>query len=341
MHKDHRPVDRDFPTVDSEKLKCAIDRCRLIKDDHEIACIRRANEISTIAHRAVLANITRFKSEAQIRGIFEDACISKGAKQSYGVIAASGENAGVLHYMKDNEPLRGRQLVLLDAGGEYQCYASDVTRTFPISGSWPSHEAKNVYMVVQTMQDSCIERCRPGVKMFDLYMISRKIAIDGLLMLGILHNGTAEEIYDAGTSVGFFPHGLGHHVGLEVHDVLEIPIMRYAGLQQQESVARHMAEQPPLEEGMVVTIEPGIYFNRYELHRAYLSDPVHSKYINRQVLEQYWAVGGVRIEDDILITSSGYENLTTAPKGEAALDVIRTGSRSRHLADESDNSDSL
>lgn len=327
LHKDHHPVDIEFLNTDSTKLQCAIELCRVIKDSHEIACIRKANEISAVAHRAVLANIGRFKSEAQIQGIFEDACISKGAKQAYPVIAASGENAGTLHYTKNNEPLQGRQFICLDAGGEYQCYASDVTRTFPICGSWPSHEAKNIYGIVQMMQEHCIERLKPGVKMYDLHTLAHKIAIAGLLALGILHNGTEEAIFEAGTSRGFYPHGLGHHVGLEVHDVLTLPIMRYSSQEQPELLAPCRADQPPLEEGMVVTVEPGIYFSRYELHRAYLSSPIHSKYINRKVLEQYWAVGGVRIEDDILITSSGYENLTTAPKGEAAIDVMRECAR--------------
>lgn len=141
----------------------------MIKDHHEIACIRRANKISASAHRAVLRNITRFKNEAQIQGIFVDVCITKGAKQSYSVIAGSGENAGTLHYIKNNEPLKDRQLVCLDAGAEFEAYASDVTRTFPTSGSWPSNEARNIYSLVQLMQETCIKQLRPGVKMIDLH----------------------------------------------------------------------------------------------------------------------------------------------------------------------------
>ena len=304
----------------------------MIKDHHEIACIRQANKISTLAHRAVLRSIARFKNEAQIQGLFVDVCITESAKQSYSVIAGSGENAGTLHYVKNNEPLKGRQLVCLDAGAEFQCYASDVTRTFPISGSWPSNEARNIYSLVQLMQETCIKQLRPGVKMIDLHKDAHKIATAGLLSLGLLHNGTHHEILRVGTSRAFFPHGLGHHLGLDVHDVNGIPIMRYRGkgspiLDITTARAPCLPDQPALEEGMVVTIEPGIYFSRYELCRAWLHSPIHSKYINQEVLEKYWAVGGVRIEDDILITANGYENLTTAPKGEAALEIIRNGSR--------------
>ena len=282
-----------------------------------------------------MRNVGRFRSEAQIQGIFEDACISKGAKQSYPVIAASGENAGTLHYAKNNEPLKGRQFVCLDAGAEFRCYTSDVTRTFPISGSWPSHEAKNIYGIVQMMQEHCIEGLHPGVKMYDLHILAHKIAIAGLLALGILHNGTEAEIFEAGTSRGFYPHGLGHHLGLETHDVLDIPIMHYSMNDTSALVTPFKDDdQPPLEEGMVITIEPGIYFSRYELNRAYLSSPIHSKYINQTVLEDYWAVGGVRIEDDLLITADGYENLTKTPKGEAALEIIRQGSHGSYRLEE-------
>jgi len=340
LHEDHRPEGKKFPKVDSEKLKHAIDLCRVIKDHYEIACIRRANEISASAHRAVLKNVTRFRNEAQIQGIFVDVCITKGAKQSYSVIAGSGENAGTLHYVKNNEPLKGRQLVCLDAGAEFQCYASDVTRTFPISGSWPSNEAKSIYYLVKMMQEVCITQLRPGIKMIDLHKEAHKVAIAGLLGLGLLHNGTDDEILKAGTSRAFFPHGLGHHLGLDVHDVNAVPIMRYTGedsaiLDITTARAPCLPEQPPLEDGMVITIEPGIYFSRYELNRAWLHSPIHSKYINKDALEKYWAVGGVRIEDDILITTGGYQSLTIAPKGEEALDLIRNGSR----CNETENTD--
>ena len=313
-------------------LLSAIDACRIIKDSHEISLIRRANAVSDIAHRAVLKYICRFKNEAQIEGIFTDACISRKSKQAYSIIAGSGENAGTLHYVKNDEPLKGRQLVCLDAGAEVECYASDVTRTFPISGSWPSQEAKDIYEIVQLMQESCISKLKPGVKMLDLHILAHQIAIDGLLKLGIFHNASSEELYEAGTSKGFYPHGLGHHLGLDVHDVLNLPVLKYVEeecpvLDATTSLSPCTSDQPELEEGMVVTIEPGIYFSRYELERAYLSSPVHSKFINREVLDRYWAVGGVRIEDDILITAAGYENLTTAPKGEEALEIIRNGSK--------------
>lgn len=212
--------------VDSTQLQIAADAARMIKDSHEIKLIRKANEITAKAHREVLSNILKFKNEAQVEAIFLDACVAEDAKhQAYEVIAASGENASTLHYIKNDEPLEGRQLMCLDAGCEWECYASDVTRTFPISGAWPSKEAKEIYDLVQNMQTACISRLAPGVRFLDLHVLAHQIAIQGLMNLGILRNGDPEEIYRAGTSRAFFPHGLGHHLGLEVHDVGQKSLM--------------------------------------------------------------------------------------------------------------------
>ncbi|ORY16418.1 hypothetical protein BCR34DRAFT_105189 [Clohesyomyces aquaticus] len=337
----------DFPKeVDTTSLQLAINLARLIKDDHEIKRIRKANDISSKAHRKVLASIKKFKNEAQVEGLFLDVCISGGAReQAYGVIAASGPNAGTLHYDANNEDFEDRQLICLDAGCEWDLYASDITRTFPLSGEWPSKEAKDIYSLVQKMQESCIDKLAPGVRYLDLHIQAHQIAIEGLLKLGILHNGTSEEIYKAGTSRAFFPHGLGHHVGLEVHDPGQADLMSmtrgnptYVQAPSLFPKDFHLpvydlttcrspvdVQSGHLEEGMVVTVEPGIYFSSYALNMFYLPHPVHSKYINTKVVARYLPIGGVRIEDDILITSNGYENLTTAPKAEVMLEIIRSG----------------
>lgn len=334
LHEDQIPVDIEPPNINYSDLLVAMDSARVIKDLHEIKLIRRANSISAHAHRSVLQAIHRLKNEAQIEAIFIDACMSKGSKhQAYDVIAASGENNSILHYVKNDEPLKGRQLVCLDAGCEWECYASDVTRTFPISGYWPSEEAKEIYDIVQEMQTACIKRLKPGVRFFDLYILAHRIAVEGLLRLGILQGGTAQEIFESGTSRAFFPHGLGHHLGLEVHDVS--PALNSSS--RTKDWDRTDASTPSgtlyssgLEEGMVITVEPGIYFSRYALDHIYLPSPRYSRFINTSVLKRYLPVGGVRIEDDILITADGFENLTTAPKEEEMLNIIRRGGDECH-----------
>ena len=248
--------------------------------------IQKANDLSAEAHIEVLRNISSLSNEAEVEAIFLKKCMTEGAKhQAYNVIAASGENAAVLHYNKNNAPLKGRQLMCLDAGAEWNCYASDVTRTFPLSGKWPSQEAESIYDLVLRMQESCIGELRPGTRYVDLHVLAHKIAVAGLLELGILHNGTAEEILMAGTSTAFFPHGLGHHVGLEVHDVSGVPITADSWARIENPFELMDAEAyfhlvhtnynlrkrswidttllqpsaPKLQEGMVVTVEPGMY----------------------------------------------------------------------------------
>ncbi|KAF2086347.1 putative Xaa-Pro aminopeptidase [Saccharata proteae CBS 121410] len=318
------------PRVNYQRLQVAIDIARVRKDAHEIKLIKKANEISAKAHTNVLTNIHRYTNETEVEATFLDTSIAEGAKnQAYSIIAASGENAATLHYVKNDESLKGRQLMCLDAGAEWQCYASDVTRTFPLTGSWPSIEAKQIYDLVEEMQNTVISMLAPGVRFLNMHYIAHHIAISGLLRLRILHNGTKEEIFGAGTSRAFFPHGLGHHVGLEVHDVSGVPLMARASNFQHAVYDAELCKSPvdpnsnALEEGMVVTVEPGIYFSSVALAQ-YLESPIHSKYINKDILQRYLPVGGVRIEDDILITETGYENLTTAPKGEAMLDIIKS-----------------
>jgi Xaa-Pro dipeptidase len=284
-------------TVDTTSLMPAMNIARMVKDDHEIKLIQKANDISSKAHREVLANILKFRNEAQVEGLFLDVCVSQQAKeQAYDPIAASGPNAGTLHYDANNEDFDDRQLMCLDAGCEYELYASDITRTFPLSSSWPSKEAENIYKLVERMQESCIKRLAPGVRYLDLHILAHQIAIDGFLALGILHNGTKEEIYKAGTSRAFFPHGLGHHVGLEVHDVGQAELMSvrrgkavFHQVRSRDSCVRlafkadcyqapslypesfHLPvfdrqtclaptdpQSSHLEEGMVVTVEPGM-----------------------------------------------------------------------------------
>lgn len=310
-----------------------MDTCRAIKDEHEISLIRRANEVSAAAHVAVLRGIQKMSNERHIEGVFLNTCVSLGAhKQAYHTIAASGANAATLHYSKNNEPLKGRQFVCLDAGAEWNCYASDVTRTFPITSQWPGAEAKQIYRLVQDMQESCIVRVKEGVRYLDLHILAHNILIRGFIAIGIFKGGTLEEIRKSGASTLFFPHGLGHHIGLEVHDVSPESIMAQDNDYYSDNVLILPANlspcttsSPTLKSGMVVTIEPGIYFSQIALDNA---KQEQLKYVDMDLVKIYMPVGGVRIEDDILVTKTGYENLTTAPKGDAMLEIIRQGNES-------------
>ncbi|KAJ6031889.1 hypothetical protein N7540_002621 [Penicillium herquei] len=318
--------------LDSIQLMPAMNAARGVKDEYEIRMIREANRVSTLAHRKVLEGIQKMTNESQIEGIFLNTCISNGARnQSYGIIAASGPNAAVLHYGKNNESLAGKPLVCLDAGAEWNCYSSDVTRTFPLKGEWPSKYVSDIYKLVERMQEECIKGIRVGVRFLSLHNLAHDIAIEGLMKLGVLKGGSHAEIRASGVNKTFFPHGLGHHVGLEVHDVSEREITAMSpeldksqyGPVVNIAVCRAPCtlSAPLLEAGMVVTIEPGLYFSPLALANA--RKQPFAKYIDFEVAAQYVHIGGVRIEDDILVTASGYENLTTAPKGDEMLAIIR------------------
>ncbi|KAL2024407.1 hypothetical protein VTK56DRAFT_8218 [Thermocarpiscus australiensis] len=387
LHPDQAPrleSARGAVRIDATKLAPAADRARVVKTDYEIAMIRRANAVSSAAHNAVLTRLKHLSNEREIEAIFRGFCLARGAKrQAYPVIAASGTAASTLHYSANDQALAGRPLVVLDAGAEWRCYASDVTRTLPLCGSgggfgFASDEAAAVYALVSRMQDECVRRVRPGASFAGLHLRACAVAAEGLRALGILRGGTVREILASGTVAAFFPHGLGHHVGLEVHDVSgrgrllgaaddddaasllgddhsgladrrggrALPRMEWIG---PEAVSRMYREatavMPPaasegffswleaqsergrqkLVKNMVVTIEPGIYFCREYIKAYFLDKPEHARYIDQEVLEKYWDVGGVRIEDDILVTDDGYENLTTAPKGEEMLKIINEG----------------
>ncbi|KAF7948749.1 hypothetical protein EAE96_007941 [Botrytis aclada] len=325
---------------DSSRLEEAMNTARAIKTPYELRMIRKASAITAQGHINVLRGLRHLSNEAEIEAIFTATCIAKQAKtQAYGVIAGSGENASTLHYMANNEPLKDRQLLCFDAGCEWDCYASDVTRTVPISGEY-TEEAQAIYDIVAQMQDECIELLKPGANYRDIHIHAHKVALKGLMDLGLVEGGTFDELFMAGVSVAFFPHGLGHYVGLEVHDVgpggSRITNRLYgfskrpadwtdAYFQILSNTGVTSDGGSILEMDMVVTVEPGIYFSRYALEEVYLKSPKYAKYINKDLLQKYYPVGGVRIEDDLLITEDGYENLTTAPKGEEALKIINEG----------------
>jgi len=194
--------------VDTARLQPAMDDARVIKTDYEVGLIRKANEVSSWAHRRVLSLFCNVTNETHIEAIFGGSCVFQGAKkQAYGIIAGSGTNASTLHYVANNQDIAGRQLVCLDAGCEWDCYASDITRTFPITGTF-SKEAQEIYSIVEEMQGRCIEQVKPGTVFLDLHRLAMEIGVKGLMKLGILHNGTYGEIAEAGTGRAFFPHGV-------------------------------------------------------------------------------------------------------------------------------------
>jgi Xaa-Pro dipeptidase len=267
--------------LDASQLLPAMDRARVVKTDYEVAMVRRANDISSAAHRKVAQHILRLKNEREIEAIIQAVCIANGTRlQAYPIIAGSGANGSTLHYGSNNASLKGKQCVVIDAGCEWNCYASDITRTLPLSGAWPPRAAA-VHALVQRMQEECIALVRPGKVWYEVHLHAASVGLDGLLKLGIL-KGKRADVARAGTVAAFFPHGLGHHVGLEVHDVsgtrslsmtrghdarlefgkraMVTPAMLSHMRQttQSDSMTVQERARQVLQPNMIVTVEPGM-----------------------------------------------------------------------------------
>ncbi|KAH8176658.1 metallopeptidase family m24 domain-containing protein [Sarocladium implicatum] len=305
----------EFENKDFEVLKPAIEVARVVKDEFEVAMIRKANHISGLAHQACVQRAKTASNEQELEAVFLEKCVSNGAKEmAYHPIFAAGRAAATLHYVTNTAPLAGKQNLLLDAGAEWNNYASDITRTFPLNGKF-TKESRAIYDIVLKMQKDTTAILKAGIDWDEAHLLAHKIAIDGLLSLGIL-KGDKDEILKARTSAAFFPHGLGHYLGMDTHDVGGNPNPK-----DPDTLFRYLRLRAKLPAGSVVTNEPGIYFCEFII-KPYLQDPVHSKYIDASVLDNYWDVGGVRIEDNILITEDGYENLTSAIKEASEIEAL-------------------
>ncbi|KAK5689404.1 hypothetical protein LTS12_028874, partial [Elasticomyces elasticus] len=212
-----------FAETNLSALKGAIELTRIIKDGYEIALLKKANDISAKAHVAAIKASKTATNEREIYSTFLATCIANGCtEQSYHPIVACGESGATLHYQSNNADLvdpatsQRKNNVLIDAGGEYRTYCADITRVFPLTGKFVP-ETRQIYEIVLQMQLECISQLKDGVQWEDVHALAHRIAIKGLLKLGILR-GSEDELFDKRVSVAFFPHGLGHYLGMDTHD---------------------------------------------------------------------------------------------------------------------------
>jgi len=249
-----------------------------VKDAHEQALMRRAATISSTAHRRAMAATRPGWFEYQVEAELVHEFLHAGAQAvAYPSIVAGGPNACVLHYRDNNRELQDGELLLIDAGCEYQGYASDITRTFPVNGRF-SGPQKDVYELVLAAQAACIAAVLPGAEFHAYHKVAERVLAQGFIDLGLCH-GTLDEVLETGSYKQFYMHRAGHWLGMDVHD---------AGRYQAQGASLRLAP------GMVLTVEPGAYIRRAD-----------------NVPEAFWDVG-VRIEDDLLVTDAGSENLTAA-----------------------------
>jgi len=265
-----------------------IDILRLVKDEHEIALMRRAAAISAGAHRRAMDRTRVGWHEYQVEAELAHEFLRSGAQAvAYPSIVAGGPNACVLHYRDNSRQLQDGELLLIDAGCEYQGYASDITRTFPVSGRFTGPQ-KAVYEVVLAAQQACLDAVRPGVEFHDYHKTAERVLAQGYIDLGLCR-GTLDEVLETETYKQFYMHRAGHWLGMDVHD---------AGLYQVKGASQKLVP------GMVLTVEPGTYIRPAD-----------------NVPDEFWDIG-IRIEDDVLVTASGIENMTlAAPKSVSDVEA--------------------
>ncbi|CAO3684678.1 unnamed protein product [Rhizopus stolonifer] len=316
-----------LPTTDIEQLGLSLEReslewalyeARLIKNEWEIATMRYAAQVSSHAHLSLMFHVAQHRGleEAELEALFRYVCAKNGLKkQCYLPIIGSGYNAAVLHYTDNNKkvPSGRHDLILVDAGGEHQCYGSDITRTFPVSGKY-SQEAKDIYSIVLETQKSVLASLKPGVFWSDMSNLAIRVLCEGLLRIGILKGGDVNTLVELGVYRTFYFHGLGHSVGVDCHDVGGDDI----GILSRKGTSLNMLTRP-LKENMVITVEPGLYFNDVSIN-AWLKD--YRDYLDLDKINQYRVIGGVRIEDTVLITKEGHENFTIVPKEISDIEAI-------------------
>ncbi|MEM6714438.1 MAG: aminopeptidase P family protein [Cyanobacteria bacterium P01_D01_bin.6] len=304
------------PTQD-RALADALVQLRLTHDDAAIAEIRKAAQVSVQAHRAGMAATQAGQSEATVRAAMEAVIIAAGMTTAYNsIVTVHGE---VLHNEHYHHVLQSGDLLLADVGAEASTgWASDVTRTWPVTGNF-SPTQRDLYDLVLAAHDACIEMAQPGVEYRDLHLLASRVLAEGLVDLGILR-GAPESLVEQDAHALFFPHGIGHLLGLDVHDMEDLgDLAGYApGRTRSDRFGLGFLRlDRPLQAGMVVTIEPGFY-----QVPAILQDPQnrdrYAAVVNWERLAQFQDVRGIRIEDDVLITSTGCEVLTASLPSQAS-----------------------
>lgn len=305
-----RPVERAGRSHSLDRqLAEAIVQLRLVHDEGAIAELRQAAAVSVKAHRTGMAATRGAATEAAVRAAMEQVIMAHGMTCAYNsIVTVHGE---VLHNEHYHHPLASGDLLLADVGAEAASgWASDITRTWPVTGRF-SPTQRDLYDVVLAAHDVCIAKARPGVEYRDLHLLACRTLAEGLVDLGIL-KGTPETLVEQDAHALFFPHGVGHLLGLDVHDMEDLgDLAGYApGRSRSDRFGlAFLRLNRPLAAGMAVTIEPGFYQVPGILHQPAQRER-YQNCVDWERLGQFADVRGIRIEDDVLITDQGCEVLT-------------------------------
>ncbi|XP_031829192.1 xaa-Pro dipeptidase isoform X2 [Nomia melanderi] len=324
--------------VDKKRLYPEICECRVIKSPLEIEVLKYVVKISSDAHKCVMRTVKPGLAEFQAEAAFMHYVYSVGGCRhvSYTCICGSGHNASILHYghagAPNNRVIKDGDMCLFDMGGNYCGYAADITCSFPANGKF-TEDQKMVYNAVLAARDAVMNAAKPNVAWTDMHLLANKTMLTSLKEGGLL-KGNVDDMIKAGLNEIFQPHGLGHLMGLDVHDV-----GGYLPGYPERSTApglRKLRTSRILEVGMVLTIEPGCYFIDCLLDAA-LNNPDQSKFIVVDELTRFRGWGGIRIEDDVLVTETGVQNLTDVPRTVDEIESWMAGGKKKFELDACEN----
>jgi Xaa-Pro aminopeptidase len=288
------PKQQKVAPVSLIDIRPLLHEMRLIKSDAEVRVMQKAADISVDAHIRAMQHASEDVYEYQLEAEILHHFAYNGARSAaYSSIVGSGDNACILHYTDNSDVLKNGDLVLIDAGAEYEGYAADITRTFPVSGQF-SQPQRELYQLVLNAQEAAFSVIKPGVSLKVATDVAIEVITRGLIEFGILQGSIEKNIQEQNYRQ-YFMHGLGHWLGMDVHDV---------------GSYRKGGEDRPLEPGMVLTVEPGIYISQ-----------------SAEVDEKYAGIG-IRIEDNLLIVEDGFINLTeAAPKTIDDIEHLMEGAK--------------
>ena len=293
----------EFDAQRTAKRRFGLSAVRRVKDAVELERMRAAERATSAALAAVGPLLCEGSTEREVQIELEAAAFRRGADaMAFDTIVGSGTNSAVLHFAPSSRAFRTGELVLIDAGAEVRCYASDITRTYAVDGELGTQQAE-IHALVHDAQRAAIDRCVAGTEWRDVHLSASRVIAQGLVDLGVL-KGDPSALIESGAASLFFPHGIGHLLGLGARDAGGTLPDRGSG----PSVP-NLRIDLPLRPGFVVTVEPGIYFVP-----ALLEDPERRRRHRGEVawdrVDQLLEFGGIRIEDDLLITAAGHEILT-------------------------------